>query len=82
MVEVSLPGHYLVRCELPIDTWQLLWEFRTSIQTMLYRNLNNPRSVSSRSAQDGELISLLVDLLNNTDSDPFAQNQNSDSELD
>ncbi|CAJ1072389.1 ATP-dependent RNA helicase DHX30 isoform X1 [Xyrichtys novacula] len=82
MVEVSLPGHYLVRCELPVDTWKLLWEFRTSIQTMLYRNLNNPRSVSSRSAQDGELISLLVDLLNNTDSDPFTQNQNSDSELD
>ncbi|XP_034559393.1 ATP-dependent RNA helicase DHX30 isoform X2 [Notolabrus celidotus] len=81
-VEVSLPGHSLVRCELPVNTWELLWELRTSIQTMLYRNLSDPSNVVSHSAQDGELISLLVELLNNSDSSPFIQNSNSDSELD
>uniref|UniRef100_A0A3Q3WUW3 RNA helicase n=1 Tax=Mola mola TaxID=94237 RepID=A0A3Q3WUW3_MOLML len=66
-VEVSLHGCSLVRCELAIETWELLWELRTSIQTMLYRNLSNPDNAVTNSAQDGKLISLLVELLNNTD---------------
>ncbi|XP_041659950.1 ATP-dependent RNA helicase DHX30 [Cheilinus undulatus] len=81
-VEVSLPGRPLVRCELPVDTWELLWELRTSVQTMLYRNLSNPRNAITYSSQDGELISLLVELLNETDSNPFSQTHNSDSEVD
>lgn len=81
-VKVSLVGHSLVHCELSVETWGLLWELRTSIQTMLYRNLNNPDNAITNSAQDGKLISLLVELLNNTDSNPFIQNQDSDSEVD
>uniref|UniRef100_A0A3P8S1Q8 ATP-dependent RNA helicase DHX30 n=1 Tax=Amphiprion percula TaxID=161767 RepID=A0A3P8S1Q8_AMPPE len=81
-VEVSFPGRSLVRCELSVETWELLWELRTSIQTMLYRNLNNPSNTSTNSYQDGNLISLLVELLNNTESNPFAQNHNSDYEVD
>ncbi|XP_022062811.1 ATP-dependent RNA helicase DHX30 [Acanthochromis polyacanthus] len=81
-VEVSFPGHSLVRCELSVETWELLWELRTSIQTMLYRNLNNPSNTSTNSYQDGNLISLLVELLNNTKSNPFSQNHNSDCEVD
>lgn len=81
-VEVSLHGRSLVHCELSVETWELLWELRTSIQTMLYRNLNNPGNTIANSAQDGKLISLLVELLNNTDSNPFVQNHNSDSEVD
>ncbi|XP_074507554.1 ATP-dependent RNA helicase DHX30 [Sebastes fasciatus] len=78
-VAVSFPGCSLVRCELSVETWELLWELRTSIQTMLYRNLNNPSNAINNSSQDGKLISLLVELLNNTDSNPFAQNHNSDN---
>ncbi|XP_034744071.1 ATP-dependent RNA helicase DHX30 [Etheostoma cragini] len=81
-VEVSFSGRSLVRCELSVGTWELLWELRTSIQTMLYRNLNNPRNAITNSSQDGKLISLLVELLNNTDLNPFAQNHDSDSEVD
>ncbi|XP_070701441.1 ATP-dependent RNA helicase DHX30 [Pempheris klunzingeri] len=81
-VEVSLCGRSNVRCELPVKTWELLWELRTSIQTMLYRNLNEPSNAVTTSFQDGKLISLLVELLNNTDSNSFAQNHNSDSEVD
>uniref|UniRef100_A0A3Q3X9C8 RNA helicase n=1 Tax=Mola mola TaxID=94237 RepID=A0A3Q3X9C8_MOLML len=81
-VEVSLHGCSLVRCELAIETWELLWELRTSIQTMLYRNLSNPDNAVTNSAQDGKLISLLVELLNNTDSNLLVQNHNSDSEVD
>ena len=80
-VEVSLPGHSLVRCELSAEAWELLWELRTSIQTMLYRTLSNPSSAVTNSAQDRKLISLLVELLNNTNLNPF-ENQNSDSEVD
>lgn len=79
-MEVSLSGHSMVRCELSIETWELLWELRTSIQTMLYRNLNDPSSAITNSSQDGKLISLLVELLNNTAPDPFVQNHNSDSD--
>ncbi|KAK2822478.1 hypothetical protein Q5P01_022543 [Channa striata] len=81
-VQVSFPGRSLVRCELPVETWELLWELRTSIQTMMYRNLSNPSNAITSSSQDGKLISLVVELLNNTDSNPLAQNQNSDSEVD
>lgn len=81
-MEVTLPGRSLVRCELPVETWELLWELRTSIQTMMYRNLNNPSNAVTNSSQDGKLISLLVQLLNNTDSNPFVQNHNSDGEVD
>lgn len=77
-VEVSFPGRSLVRCELPVETWELLWALRTSIQTMLYRNLNSPSDTNS--SQDGKLISLLVELLNNTESNPCVHN--SDSEVD
>lgn len=66
-VEVSLHGHSLVRCMLPVESWELLWELRTSIQTMLYRNLKDPNNAIANAAQDGRLISLLVELLNNTD---------------
>uniref|UniRef100_A0A8C3AZL0 RNA helicase n=1 Tax=Cyclopterus lumpus TaxID=8103 RepID=A0A8C3AZL0_CYCLU len=79
-VEVSLPGRSMVRCELSVETWELLWELRTSIQTMLYRNLNHPSNAIANSSQDGKLISLFVELLNNTDSNPSAQS--SDSEVD
>lgn len=78
-MEVSLNGNSLARCELPAASWELLWELRTSIQTMMYRNLSNPGNIVSNSAQDGQLISLLVELLNNTD---LVRNHHSDSELD
>ncbi|XP_019967260.2 ATP-dependent RNA helicase DHX30 [Paralichthys olivaceus] len=83
-VEVSFPGRSLVHCELSVETWELLWELRTSIQTMLYRNLSNPSNAITNSSQDGKLISLLIGLLNNTDSNSnsFAQSYNSDSEVD
>ncbi|KAF3699413.1 putative ATP-dependent RNA helicase DHX30 [Channa argus] len=81
-VQVSFPGHSLVRCELSVQTWELLWELRTSIQTMLYRNLSDPNNAITNCSQDGKLISLLVELLNKTDSNPLAQNPNSDSEVD
>ncbi|XP_010764518.1 putative ATP-dependent RNA helicase DHX30 [Notothenia coriiceps] len=81
-VEVSFPGRSLVRCELPVDTWELLWQLRTSIQSMMYRNLSNPSNAIINSSQDGKLISLLVQLLNNTESNPLAQTDHSDSEVD
>ncbi|KAK5860049.1 hypothetical protein PBY51_021555 [Eleginops maclovinus] len=81
-VEVSFPGRSLVRCELPVDTWELLWQLRTAIQTMMFRNLNNPSNAIINSSQDGKLISLLVELLNNTDSTTSAQSNHSDSEVD
>lgn len=78
MVEVSFPGRSLMRCELPVEMWELLWELRTSIQTMLHRNLNNPSS--SDTAQDGKLISLLVELLNGTESNPLFQTRSIESD--
>nr|XP_004542827.2 putative ATP-dependent RNA helicase DHX30 [Maylandia zebra] len=77
-IEVSFSGRSLVRCELQVETWELLWELRTSIQTMLHRNLNSPSNTNA--SQDGKLISLLVQLLNNTDSNPLVHS--SDSEVD
>ncbi|XP_043990332.1 ATP-dependent RNA helicase DHX30 [Gambusia affinis] len=80
MVEVSFPGRSLVRCEVPVQTWDLLWELRTSIQTMLYRNFNNPSNANV--SQDGKLISLLVELLNSTESNPFVEMSGTESEVD
>uniref|UniRef100_A0A8C7IKX9 RNA helicase n=1 Tax=Oncorhynchus kisutch TaxID=8019 RepID=A0A8C7IKX9_ONCKI len=82
-VEVAFPGRSLVRCELSVQTWELLWELRSSIQTMLYRNLR-PHSSANYITQDGKLISLLVELLNNTESntDPQPNGGHSDSEVD
>lgn len=79
---MSFVGCPLVRCELSVETWELLWELRTSLQTMLHRNLSDPNNAVANSCQDGRLLSLLVELLNNTDSNPFAQNLSSDSEVD
>ncbi|KAM7400526.1 hypothetical protein PAMA_004964 [Pampus argenteus] len=81
-VEVAFSQRSLMRCEMSVKTWELLWELRTSIQTMMHRNLNNPSNAIANSYQDGQLLSLLVELLNNTDSNPCAQNHNSDSEVD
>uniref|UniRef100_A0A8C8LVG5 RNA helicase n=1 Tax=Oncorhynchus tshawytscha TaxID=74940 RepID=A0A8C8LVG5_ONCTS len=83
-VEVAFPGRSLVRCELSVQTWELLWELRSSIQTMLYRNLR-PHSSANYITQDGKLISLLVELLNNTEqsnTDPQPNGGHSDSEID
>ncbi|XP_054889642.1 ATP-dependent RNA helicase DHX30 [Poeciliopsis prolifica] len=80
MVEVSFPGQSLVRCEVPVQTWDLLWELRTSIQTMLYHNFNNPSKANI--SQNGNLISLLVELLNNTESNPFVEMSGTESEVD
>ncbi|XP_077374923.1 ATP-dependent RNA helicase DHX30 [Festucalex cinctus] len=77
-VEVALPGRSLVRCQLSAATWELLWDLRTSIQAMLRRNLRQPAGSAAHSGQDGELISLLVELLNDTDANPATAN----SELD
>ncbi|KAM9844332.1 ATP-dependent RNA helicase DHX30 [Aulostomus maculatus] len=82
MVEVSLCGNSLVRCSMPEKTWELLWELRMSIHMMLYRNLKNPNKAVTSKGQDGRLISLLVELLNNTTYNPSAQTCNSDSEVD
>ncbi|XP_062338492.1 ATP-dependent RNA helicase DHX30 [Osmerus eperlanus] len=76
-VEVSFPGHSLFRCELSAPTWELLWELRTSIQTMVHRSLR-ARGDAHTQGQDGELLALLVELLHNTDSD----SQQGDSEVD
>ncbi|KAM8850628.1 ATP-dependent RNA helicase DHX30 [Spinachia spinachia] len=81
-VEVSFSGNSLMRCELSVKTWELVWELRTSIQTMLYRNLKDPDNAIANSSQDGKLISLLVELLNNTDSIPLGLSHDSDSEVD
>ncbi|KAL0966191.1 hypothetical protein UPYG_G00292100 [Umbra pygmaea] len=82
-VEVAFPGQSLVRCELSVQTWELLWDLRSSIQTMMYRKLR-PYSSASYITQDGKLISLLVELLNNTESnaDPQPISGHSDSEVD
>ena len=73
----------MVHLELSVLTWELLWELRTSIQTMLHRNLSDPAAIRPHSAQDGKLISLLVELLNNSDSsDPRGEAHDSDSEVD
>ncbi|KAK7158590.1 hypothetical protein R3I94_005043 [Phoxinus phoxinus] len=69
-VEVALPGHTLIRWEFSPQVWELLWDLRTSLQAMIHRSLR-PSECESRSdsRKDRELIGLLVDLLNNTDSE-------------
>ncbi|XP_017540855.1 ATP-dependent RNA helicase DHX30 [Pygocentrus nattereri] len=69
-VEVAMPGRSLVRWEMSAQSWELLWELRTSLQAMVHRNLQALTSDSvskASSTQDDQLISLLVDLLNNTE---------------
>ncbi|XP_051944363.1 ATP-dependent RNA helicase DHX30 [Hippocampus zosterae] len=79
-VEVVLSGCSLVRCQLSASVWELLWDLRTSIQAMLRRNLRQPTpGASAYSGQDGELIALLVELLNGTDGNQWTPN---DSEVD
>ena len=89
-MEVSFPGRSLVRCELPVDSWELLWELRTSLQTMLHRNLSQPDGSGANATQDAQLIGLLVQLLNHdAESHPFrsthdgsSSDGDSDSEVD
>lgn len=81
-MEVSFPGCSLVRLELPAETWKLLWDLRASIQTMLHRNLNKQWDTVTDSDQDGRLLSLLVELLNNTDPSPLVECENTESEVD
>ncbi|XP_060769902.1 ATP-dependent RNA helicase DHX30 isoform X2 [Neoarius graeffei] len=74
-VEVTMPGRSLVRWDLSAPTWELLWTLRTSLQAMLHRNLRpltSDCSVEMKSTQDSQLISLLVDLLNNAEPDAHA----------
>lgn len=66
-MQVALHGSSLVRCLLPLDTWDLLWEVRTSIRAMLRRNLSG---AGEDPVRDGRLISLLVRLLNETPAGP------------
>ncbi|KAL6491098.1 hypothetical protein MHYP_G00014430 [Metynnis hypsauchen] len=71
-VEVAMPGRSLVRWEMSARSWELLWELRTSLQAMVHRNLQALTSDSvseASSTQDDQLISLLVELLNNTEPD-------------
>ncbi|XP_057713865.1 ATP-dependent RNA helicase DHX30 [Corythoichthys intestinalis] len=72
-VEVALAGHSLTRCQLSATTWELLWDLRMSVQAMLRRNLRRP--AGARHFQDGKLISLLVELLNHTDANPWPRNE-------
>ncbi|XP_062386384.1 ATP-dependent RNA helicase DHX30 [Sardina pilchardus] len=64
-VVVALPGKSLVRWELSTETWNLLWELRTSLQAMFHRNMRP--DAANDSPQDTELIGLLVHLLTHTD---------------
>ncbi|KAI5622202.1 putative ATP-dependent RNA helicase DHX30 isoform X2 [Silurus asotus] len=71
-VEVIMPGRSLIQWELSAQSWELLWPLRTSLQVMLHRNLQlltSDCSVDENRIQDGQLISLLVDLLNSTEPD-------------
>ncbi|MCJ8731243.1 hypothetical protein PDJAM_G00197250 [Pangasius djambal] len=80
-VEVTMPGRSLIRWELSAQSWELLWALRTSLQAMLHRNLRpltSDCSVEENSTQDGQLLSLLVDLLNSTE--PDANTADSDTE--
>ncbi|KAK2860133.1 hypothetical protein Q7C36_004299 [Tachysurus vachellii] len=73
-VEVTMPGRSLIRWELSAQTWELLWSLRTSLQALLHRNLRPLTSdciVKENSAQDSQLITLFVDLLNSTEPDAY-----------
>ncbi|KAL0199951.1 hypothetical protein M9458_003138, partial [Cirrhinus mrigala] len=70
---VVLPGHTLIRWEFSPHVWELLWDLRTSLQAMIHRNLRRSQCQSTADdCKDGELIALLVELLNNTDSDSMS----------
>ncbi|XP_057189902.1 ATP-dependent RNA helicase DHX30 [Triplophysa rosa] len=81
-VEVALSGHALIRWQLSPHTWELLWDLRTSLQAMIQRNLR-PSELKSNSTEnnwkDSQLLSLLVDLLNNTDLDATIDDDVSDA---
>ncbi|XP_068614425.1 ATP-dependent RNA helicase DHX30-like [Brachionichthys hirsutus] len=62
-VQVSFPGSSLVQCDLSVETWKLLRELRTSMQTMMHHNLTNPSNIITNADQDGRLISLVTQLL-------------------
>ncbi|XP_073704192.1 ATP-dependent RNA helicase DHX30 [Garra rufa] len=67
-VEVVLPGLSLIRWEFSPDVWELLWDLRTSLQAMIHRNLRRSQCQSTADdCKDRELITLLAELLNNTD---------------
>lgn len=71
-VEVALPGHALIRWQFSPHAWELLWDLRTSLQAMIHRKLQHSKlksNFSDNNSKDSQLISLLVDLLNNTDLD-------------
>ncbi|XP_053740245.1 ATP-dependent RNA helicase DHX30 [Synchiropus splendidus] len=72
-VQVSLRGSSLVCCQLPLQTWELLWDLRNAIQAMLRRALTSPAEAFTNSLQDGQLISLLVRLLNETSASPVVR---------
>ncbi|XP_068196409.1 ATP-dependent RNA helicase DHX30 [Antennarius striatus] len=65
-VRLSFSGCPLVHLELSVETWKLLRELRTSIQTMMYRNLSDSRNITINAVQDRRLISLVTDLLNSS----------------
>ncbi len=72
-VEVVLPGHTLIRWEFSPRVWELLWDLRTSLQAMIHRSLHrSQRQPSSDDRQDRELVALLVELLNNTESESIS----------
>ncbi|XP_076829005.1 ATP-dependent RNA helicase DHX30 isoform X2 [Brachyhypopomus gauderio] len=77
-VEVALPDRSLVRWELSAPDWELLWELRSSLQAMIHRNLQ-PLTYGSvcedGTAQDSQLISLLVELLNSAGPDSTGEDQ-------
>ncbi|XP_066572197.1 ATP-dependent RNA helicase DHX30 [Amia ocellicauda] len=67
-VEVALAGSSLVRCQLSVQSWELLKGLRRSLRAMLQRGLQGAPYALSPDTRDqhGQLIALLADLLNNT----------------
>nr|XP_015209820.1 PREDICTED: putative ATP-dependent RNA helicase DHX30 [Lepisosteus oculatus] len=67
-VEVSLAGSSLVRCEVSLQSWELLHGLRLSLHAMVQHCLQGePCSLPPNiKMQYTELIALLVELLNNT----------------
>ncbi|XP_018620694.2 ATP-dependent RNA helicase DHX30 isoform X2 [Scleropages formosus] len=62
-VKVSLSNHSLVQFELPLQTWELLWELRVALRAMQMRGLQGLPAED----QDSRLIALLIELLNGTE---------------
>lgn len=63
---VSLSDTDLVKLEFAPETWAVLRDFRLSLQSMVERCLQQelPEIPESEQQQHGELLALLVDLLN------------------